>query len=422
VTRPSRRMPPSGRSLLRPLQALRMFKRRVGTQRPETDLRIRVSPQPQVVGTEKLRALRCRRVMADSSPGGHLAGRHELTLAECIAPLLPARETRGTYYPDHRRVLNGMPYRHATGCAWRDLPPRYGPWSTVASPQRRWTHEKYLVPFFGDRCLKDINTELIQRFVASLKIAPKSVRNIYVTLQIMRKSARAWGYVAHDAVCEIVFPSPRRSERFFFTLEEVQKILAGAEEAYRTFYWPAAEIGLRAGELCGLRVDDLDFDRRLLRVEQSSWRGNIQQPKTVNSVRSFAISPGVSAHLREFLSRWRPNSRRLIFSTRNGTPWHANVLVKRKLQPLLERLGIRRCGPHAFRHANETLVDRLGVPLKVRQQRLGHSDPRLTLGVYTHVASEDDDRIAGQLGRILHPFAPNEKGKGPVRIEQALVN
>jgi transposase len=58
-----------------------------------------------------------------------------------IAPLLPARETRGTYYADHRRVLKGMLYRHATGCAWRDLPPRYGPWSTVASRQRRWTHE-----------------------------------------------------------------------------------------------------------------------------------------------------------------------------------------------------------------------------------------------------------------------------------------
>ena len=67
-------------------------------------------------------------------------------------------------------------------------------------------------------------------------------------------------------------------------------------------------------------------------------------------------------------------------------------------------------------------MDRLGVPLKVRQQRLGHSDPRLTLGVYTHVASEDDARIAGQLGRILHPFAPNQKGKGLAQIEQALVN
>ena len=76
MTRPSRRMPPSGRSLLRPLQALRTFERRVGTQRPETDLRIRVSPQPQVVGTEKMRALRCRRVMADASPRAHYGLRH----------------------------------------------------------------------------------------------------------------------------------------------------------------------------------------------------------------------------------------------------------------------------------------------------------------------------------------------------------
>jgi len=55
------------------------------------------------------------------------------------------------------------------------------------------------------------------------------------------------GYVAHDAVCQIVLPSPRRLERFFFTLEEVQEILA----PYHTFNWLAAETGLRAGELCG---------------------------------------------------------------------------------------------------------------------------------------------------------------------------
>jgi integrase len=67
-------------------------------------------------------------------------------------------------------------------------------------------------------------------------------------------------------------------------------------------------------------------------------------------------------------------------------------VVKRKLYPsaLLDSLGIPRGGLHAFRHTNSTLMDRLGVPPKVRQQRLGHSDPSLTLGVYTHVASEDD--------------------------------
>jgi transposase len=69
--------------------------------------------------------------------------RHELSEAEWarIAPLLPPRETKGTYYRDHRTVLNGVLYRHATGCPWRDLPERYGPWSTVASRFRRSTRE-----------------------------------------------------------------------------------------------------------------------------------------------------------------------------------------------------------------------------------------------------------------------------------------
>lgn len=69
--------------------------------------------------------------------------RHELTEAEWarIAPLLPAQATAGTHYKDHRTVLNGMLFRHATGCAWRDLPERFGPWSTVASRFRRWTRE-----------------------------------------------------------------------------------------------------------------------------------------------------------------------------------------------------------------------------------------------------------------------------------------
>src|SRR6266850_100155 len=44
---------------------------------------------------------------------------------------------------------------------------------------------------------------------------------------------------------------------------------------------------------------------------------------------------------------------------------------------------------------------RLRALLKVRQQRLGHSDLRLTLYVYTQVASEDDERVAVQLGELV---------------------
>ena len=58
-------------------------------------------------------------------------------------------------------------------------------------------------------------------------------------------------------------------------------------------------------------------------------------------------------------------------------------------------------GFHAFRHANETLMDRFSVPLKVRQDRLGHADSRMTLGIYTHVAGADAKRAASQLGAVV---------------------
>jgi integrase len=84
--------------------------------------------------------------------------------------------------------------------------------------------------------------------------------------------------------------------------------------------------------------------------------------------------------------------------------------------PLVDSLGIERGGLHAFRHTNSTLMDQLGAPFKVRQQRLGHSDVTLMLNAYTHVVGEDDVRLAAQLDGILHPTAPKkENGSGLLR-------
>ena len=160
---------------------------------------------------------------------------------------------------------------------------------------------------------------------------------------------------------------------------------------------------MRAGELCGLRIEDMDLEQCVINVKQTVWRGTIQTPKTVNSIRQFAISPKLSSHLRAYLSTW-PNLLDLVFATKNGTPWDQNLIVRRKLHPLLESLGIRRCGLHAFRHTNGSLMDRLNAPMKIRQERLGHAPGSdLTLAVYTHAVGEDDRRLAEQLGEMLCP-------------------
>lgn len=270
-----------------------------------------------------------------------------------------------------------------------------------------------------------MRSDTVQLFISNIKANPKTVRNIYVTLQMMWKAARAWQYVAHDALDGVVLPKRRKPRTFSFTQEEVTRILGAAKEPYRTFYWLAAETGLRAGELCGLRLEDLNLETAQVQVTQSAWRGKLQEPKTENAIRTFAISPNLVEHLKRFIATWRPNHQRLLFASRNGTPWDQNLLLRRKFKPMLRALEIQvpsGAGFHAFRHFSASIMDRLNVPLKLRQQRLGHSDAAMTLGVYSHVAKEDDIRIAAQLGEILDPSGPFQKGKGPAVDQQALVN
>lgn len=68
--------------------------------------------------------------------------RHELTDEEyaLIEPLLPQERSgkAGCPYQSHQRVLNGIFWVLGTGAPWRDLPERYGPWSTVYDRFRRW--------------------------------------------------------------------------------------------------------------------------------------------------------------------------------------------------------------------------------------------------------------------------------------------
>jgi integrase len=143
----------------------------------------------------------------------------------------------------------------------------------------------------------------------------------------------------------------------------------------------------------------------MLQVRQSAWRGKLGDPKTDESTRVVELSPQACGHVKAFLESWHPNQRRLLFATRNGTPWDQNLLLKRRFRPLLRAIGIqvpRGNGFHAFRHANATLMNSFGASQKLRQQRLGHADgPPVTVTIYTHVISEDGKRIAAQLGNAV---------------------
>jgi integrase len=247
---------------------------------------------------------------------------------------------------------------------------------------------------------------------ANSKANPKTVRNLIATLRMMWTSARAWGYVAHNPFDGLVLPKRGLVHTFAFSLEEIKRIVDSANEPYRTFYSILAETGIRGGEICGLRVIDLDLDGAVIFVRQSVWRGQIQTVKSKKGNRCFPISPQLVEHIRGYLLTWRPNALGLLFATGNGTPWDHDLVRKRKLHPLLRKLGIPQCGFHAFRHGNATLLDQIGAPMAVRQNRLGHADAETTMS-YSHVVTADERRIADELGDILHGNERNSENEGP---------
>ena len=69
-----------------------------------------------------------------------------------MEPLLPDQAPRrGGRWADHRMVLNGMLWRTRCGVPWRDVPPSFGHWKTIANRHRRWS---------GDGTLAGIRNEL----------------------------------------------------------------------------------------------------------------------------------------------------------------------------------------------------------------------------------------------------------------------
>ncbi len=303
--------------------------------------------------------------------------------------------------------VNSLTYRARPTATFREFATKWQntvltqhkPSTQNADKSRIRTH---LLPVFGGVRLKDITAEMVQSFIAKRKVGPKSVRNLIALMREMWHSAQAWGYVQHDPFFGIALPQRGLMQQRFFSLDEMKRIIESSKEPYKTYYWILAETGVRAGEIGALPVSNLLLDRGAIRITQSVWHGKIQTVKSIKGNRVCEISPQLVEHLLGYLRTWKPNSSGLLFATKNGTPWDTDVIRKRKLYPLLAQSNIERCGFHAFRHGNETVMDQENVPIAVRQDRLGHSDARTTM-MYSHVASEDGRQFAAKLGGLLVP-------------------
>jgi integrase len=163
-----------------------------------------------------------------------------------------------------------------------------------------------------------------------------------------------------------------------------------------------AILGLRVGEVLALRISDLDFARRIIRVRQSVDAAT-RLPQAVKSQASAADVPmptQLEARLRAHLKRHEGKSE-LLFVNRRGRPFSANKLREKQIHPLLVRLGIPRGAFHSMRHGAASALLAAGVTPAVVQKQLRHSDPRITLGIYGHVVgNQRRDAVENRLARV----------------------
>ncbi|PYU13037.1 MAG: hypothetical protein DMG37_11480 [Acidobacteria bacterium] len=269
----------------------------------------------------------------------------------------------------------------------------------------------YIVPHLGALRLDQFGVENQQSFVTRVSeagVSRKTMLNVLGTLSSMLNTAKDWGYTCEQIeVRKLALPKRGlKYEAPRFTLEHLRLILATARNPWRTLFYILTLDGLRAGEVLGLKWEDIDLGHKLIKVSRSAWYGQIKTAKSQASETVLPIPETLAEVLRIYRNEWKPNPGGFLFVTRNNRPPSSNKVVEYRLWPILNKLGIPRCGLHAFRHTHTSLLLDGGATPAVAQRQLRHSDARTTLGIYGHVVGDAHREAVEKVASILDPVGP----------------
>ncbi len=157
---------------------------------------------------------------------------------------------------------------------------------------------------------------------------------------------------------------------------------------YRAILVTCYAAGLRIGEACRLRPEDIDSTRRVIRVQQGK---GCKQRYTLLPQRLLQV-------LRCYWRRYRPEG--WLFPGRTAEGHICPDTVRQVFRKAREQAGLGRwCTPHTLRHAFATHLLEAGTDLVVLQALLGHSSIRTT-SIYTHVSLEHLQKTPSLLDRL----------------------
>lgn len=247
----------------------------------------------------------------------------------------------------------------------------------------------------GLKKFADMDISHIRSWLANLQVkggARTTLSRRAVSVRLFTKWAAKKGFLAKDVGENLATPKGHR------TLPDVLNV-ADASTAMDALATRAAEeetpasirdlamveilyaSGARVSELCGLDLEDIDYERRTIRV---LGKGNKERTIPIGA-------PAVKA-LESWLKDGRPSmasdkSDRAIFLGARGKRIDQRTVRTVVYNALQALEGVERMGPHALRHSAATHLLEGGADLRTVQEILGHAS-LATTQIYTHVSTE----------------------------------
>lgn len=248
--------------------------------------------------------------------------------------------------------------------------------------------QKFITHFMGRdiECLskEDIKTFLLY-LVQEKKISP-STQNQYINAikfyyeKVLKQPRMAY-----------VLERPNRAKKLpkVLTEQEVLMILKNTPNIkHKTILSLLYSAGLRVGELIGLRVQDVVWDKNYLFVRGGKGKKD----------RITLLSEHVAFLLRKYLQKYKPNYWVIENHERKQ---YSSSSVRAILKNSTKKAALRkRVNPHMLRHSFATHLLEKGTDLRYIQELLGHGSSKTT-EIYTHVSKKSLANIKNPLDVII---------------------
>ena len=275
-------------------------------------------------------------------------------------------------------------------------------------------------PFIGNKRLASLTTADVQKFYNKIKkegrvrehpvhgkaLADSMVRGVHMMLHEALDMAVKERLLAKNPTNGTTIPKCNYPEKQILGDNQLETFLEAikGQEYWGDFFYVEVMTGLRRGEICGLKWQDIDFEESKLHVKRSVSvkRGgglNIGETKTETGVRCIQLPPSVAELLK---NRRQTAITEWVFPNfmHPEQPINPNSAY-RKLKVILKNAELPLIRFHDLRHTFATHATQGGVDPKTLAGILGHTNASFTLDTYTHVTSDMQKSASAIVGNMM---------------------